>query len=128
MAGNTWTPRDPQGVARETPLNEAADETGDVPWEHAPPTSHISRFRFWDAREHKFIRKFGQQGGASQLHVVFRDEKLGGEGPEYWYFFADANAGANIFAKMQGSPHPYGEVLHPFVIKPKVIPYQRESK
>lgn len=122
-----WEPSRPNGVPRDTPLSEAPSTTGDVEWVHPPSTSHIARFRYYDARESSFLRRFGDQGGASQLHVVFRDADTGGDGPEYWYFFADAAAGAAVAEAMTGHPHPYGGVLYPEVIEPNRVPYRRQS-
>lgn len=127
--GPTWDrPKYDWGRPKpDQPLTAGPSTTGDVPWEDAPTTSHIARFRFSDASESSFLRRFGEESGASQLSVVFKDEKSGGDGPEYVYFFADATAGRALLEKLRGSPHPYGEVLYPLVIQAGV-PYRRVSR
>lgn len=124
----------PGGIGRPFPLNDAPSESGAVPWESAPATSHVSRFRFWDAREWSFLRNFGYRdgqfgvkGGASVLDVIFRDEKSGGEGPQYSYYFHDHGSGRTLYEKMLASPHPYGEVLYPLVVRAGVE-YLRQSR
>jgi hypothetical protein len=132
-----WTPKFEFGLPSDRPL-ESAPATDTEEWTHAPSSSHISRFLYRDARTNSLTRKFGRvletpaggnpyARGASELRVVFRNEKSGGESAEYAYFYEDAAAGASIFDLMRGSGHPYGEVLHPLVIKGGV-PYQRISR
>ena len=126
MAQREWEPSLPWGVPRDTPPDAAPDRSGAVPWADAPPASHLYRFRYWDARDWPLIRKYGDFAGKSQLHVTFK-EKDGSEGPEYWYFFADPDAGRAVFDKLAASPHPYSEVLLPLVIRAGV-PYRRQSR
>lgn len=133
-----WTPRYEQGIPSDRPFNDApAPATED--WIQAPSTSHISRFMFVDARQNALQRRFGRRygeggsdnpfaSGASELHVVFRDEKRGSEGAEYAYYFNSHDLGKDIFDRLSASGHPYSEVLRPDVVLNKSIPYQRLSR
>lgn len=85
-----------------------AREFADVAWDAAPPTSHVYAFRLADAEE------FGLS--VSQLFVKFRDKKTGGIKGEGWYYMEPAFA-REIVEAMRASPHPYGEVLYPRVVK-----------
>ena len=118
-----WQPSMPGGI--DNP-HVSAEDRGGIAWQAAPDTSHTYAFRYYDAREHAFLRKFpGATGqGRSELHVKFR-LKDGSAGPTYAYFFDSPDAGWEIFRKMQSSPHPYGEVLYPLVgfTKADVIDY-----
>lgn len=133
-----WTPKYTFGIPSDRAFN-AAPDADDGTWVHAPATSHISRFKYVDARENSLQRRFGRRtgmgtsddnphtSGASQLHVVFRGKDGQGETAEYGYFFDRHDWGADVFERMSSSGHPYGNVLYPDVIKGGV-PYQRLSR
>ena len=63
--------------------------------------------------------KLGQ--GRSELHVRFKRPN-GGPTEVYVYFFVDHSQGEAIYQRLKTSPHPFGQVLHPEVIKEQV-PY-----
>lgn len=123
-----YTPSFAPGLANPN-VSGALPETetggGSVPWEAAPATSHILRWRWYDAKQHKFLTKFpGATGqGRSELHVQFKD-KQGGASSVYAYYFATPEAGATVVQKLRSSSHPYGEVLTPYVIRAG-IPYTK---
>lgn len=120
MAG--FTPKRAGGLANpQAGTGQLPEEAGAdlLAWTPAPATSHIWGFRYYDARD----PRFGLAEGRSQLQVRFR-EKGGGVSATYAYFFSSPEAGALIYDKLAGSAHPYGEVLHPLVIRPGA-PYTR---
>jgi len=131
-----WTPRYEQGIPSDRPFNSQPETDNDT-WTTAPSTSHISRFKFVDARTNSLMRKFGRRlgrsegnpftAGASQLHVVFKGKQGVGEDSEYAYFFTDHQLGADLYERLKTSGHPYSEVLRPDVVLNKSIPYQRLS-
>ena len=90
---------------------------GNVAWFESPGTSHVWGWKFLDARLSPEI------GSASLLIVRFRT-KSGGPGGGGEYSFADPDAGQAISDAMIASPHPYGQILYPKVIKGGV-PYRR---
>ena len=115
----------PRGVTRD--VNDTGG--GNKPWEEAPSTSHIHSFQWHDTQDPtdsvgRFLRKFpGEIGqGRAELVVRFKDEKSGRVSRAYTYFFSDVAFGRAIVAELRTSPHPYGEVLYPKVIKGG-IPY-----
>jgi hypothetical protein len=99
-------------------------DTGGIPWEEAPATSHCHSWRYYDTREHRFLKRFPSATGRgrSELHVRFKNED--GSPPHYVYFFDSPEAGKTILEKLQGSPHPFKEVVHGLLIKGKV-PYTK---
>jgi hypothetical protein len=104
----TWTPSNPGGISRDTPLSTNPDQYGGtLPWDATPAGSHVSRTKFYDARKYSFLRRFGPERtrGMSQIHVRFRDPK-GRETSEYWYFVADHAAAAEFYARMRAAEHP----------------------
>lgn len=138
---NLWEPSRPNGVPSDHPFKAEpalAVVGGTGEWVYAPSTSHISRFKFDDARTNRLLKNFGfgatssggvrRHEGASELRVVFRDADSGAESVEYVYWFHDHAAGAAVAEAMTGHPHPYGEVLYPEVIAPNRVPYQRASQ
>lgn len=133
-----WTPRFEQGIPSDRPFNDSPSPPTEN-WVTAPPGSHISRFMYVDARDNSLQRKFGRRygeggssnpfsSGASELRVVFKGKEGRGEDSEYAYYFNRHDLGRDIFERMSTSPHPYGEILYPEVVKNKSIPYQRLSK
>ncbi len=111
MEGGVANPGSPGGPS------EVSDGSN-VGWYSAPTTSHVARFKYLDIRLFPFLRKFpGKLGPVSILYVTFKDEKTGGLTATYAYGFADPDRGLAIADEMVTSPHPYGEVLHPKVIK-----------
>ena len=94
-----------------------------IAWETAPHSSHIHSYRWLDARRRTrmgdFPSKLGQ--GRSELHVRFKRPN-GGPTEVYVYFFVDHSQGEAIYQRLKTSPHPFGQVLHPEVIKEQV-PY-----
>lgn len=125
MAG--YTPSYEHGLANPNVSGPLGTDTGggSTPWEAAPPKSHVYRWRWFDNRVVKFLRKFpspiGQ--GRSELHVQFRNED-GSPSSTYAYFFDSPEAGITILEKLRGSSHPFSEVVHPLLIVAKV-PYTR---
>jgi len=109
--------------AADTPEEGAAG--GNVEWEYAPATSHVHSWRFFDVRQHAFLRRFpGAIGqGRSELEVRFKD-KFGGATDTYVYFFQSPDAGQEILRKLRGSPHPHREVIRALLINGG-IPYSR---
>src|SRR4051812_19300903 len=103
----TWTPATDGGIPRETPLNDRPGTTG-LPWDRAPGDSHLWGFRFYDARQFSFLRRFGPDDtrGTSQLQVRFKHPKTGQPTSEYWYFFSDHDRGAEFYAAMKAAAHP----------------------
>jgi hypothetical protein len=104
-------------IASERNGEEGKDRTKYGPiadqWHSAPGTSHISRF----------INYINQEQEGWVIGVTFKIGKSGGETREYKYYFATAEDADAIFNALKNSPHPYGEVLYPRVIKAKV-PYK----
>ena len=94
-----------------------------IAWENAPHSSHIHSFRWLDARKRARMgdppSEFGR--GRSELHVRFKRPN-GGPTQLYVYFFVDHSRGEAIYQRLRTSPHPFGQVLHPEVIKEQV-PY-----
>lgn len=94
-----------------------------IAWETAPHSSHIHSYRWLDARKRTRMAdlpsKLGQ--GRSELHVRFKRPN-GGPTEVYVYFFVDHSQGEAIYQRLKSSPHPFGQVLHPEVIKEQV-PY-----
>ena len=126
MARRDYTPSLPHGLPNPHAGDRPDEGDGGIAWTPAPTTSHIAMFRFYDARLHKFLTKFpGAIGrGRSELHVRFRGKNGQGVVAYYAYFFDSPEAGQVIYDKLAGSGHPYGEVLHPLVIRAGV-PYTR---
>lgn len=100
------------GVALRSDLRQIINT---YPYTAAPATSHCWGMKFFDQR-------LFPQFEFSFLIVRFRDKKTGGPTAEYAYAFDNADQGQAIFDEMVASGHPYGEVLHPKVIKTG-IPY-----
>lgn len=119
-----YVPSLPHGIPNP---NVSGNNPGGLAWTPTPSSSHIWGFRYYDVRLHGFLRKFpGAIGaGRSELHVIFRDSNTNGPvSYQYTYFFADPDAGQAIADRLGQSPHPYGLVLYPDVIKGG-IPYTR---
>lgn len=100
------------------------DDASAVPWEMAPETSHILKYRWIDAREHHWVRDDTRNPGDSQLQVVFINRKTGKISNPFAYYFRDHDQGFGIYDEVRRSPHPHGEVLWVQVIKPKLVDYQ----
>lgn len=118
-----WEPKFPDfALGREGPLGDSPDDTGAEPWTPAPASSHLSRFRLWDARKYKFLRAL--LGGVSQLNVVF---KANGRSPEtqYTYEFRDHDQARRVYDAMAAAEHP-GEVVHAMLIK-EGVPYTKDA-
>lgn len=105
------SPEDVASAPSYTPSSSSADYT------LAPLTSHIARFKLEDGDDY-------DHAGAKRLHVVFRNNKEGIEDSEYVFFFTNHTLADDIFNRLSFSPHPYGAVLYPEVIKPKIIDYK----
>lgn len=138
----TWEPmypdvaRDPRhpspDVARDPNASVATEDTRSDEesigenWVYAPYTSHISKMQFEDAST-VYARGRGKWrflSGESRLWVGFKpDPKTGRGGAEYMYFFKDWALAKDVWEDLITSPHPYGEVLYPRVIKAGV-PYK----
>ena len=126
MDDTGFTPKRPGGVANPgSPGGPSpTDDGSNVAWYATPDASHIARFKYLDIRLFPVLKKFpGRLGAVSVLYVSFKD-KSGGLTATYAYGFADPDQGQAITDAMVASPHPYGEVLHPRVIKAGV-PYTR---
>lgn len=120
-----WTPTYPDAaVGKEGPDELREADLSGKPWEPAPSDSHVQEFRHFDARDHTFLKKFGERGGASQIHVRFRPQ---GKRPmkEYVYFFADHAEAARVYAELRAAASP-GEVLHGLGLTTGKVPYRRE--
>lgn len=125
-----WTPKFPEaalnyegavGDAIQDPTTQTGG--GSVPWTEAPADSHLWGFRFHDARDSSFLRKF--RGNVSILSVRFKPPANNpGKGiSEYEYEFTDPATGAAVFAAMAGHPDP-GELVHSELIR-KGVPYRK---
>jgi len=140
-----WNPKYPWGIPSDRQFNQQITPISDPGWVVAPITSHISRFKFEDARQNSLVRKFGRiigeaelfgatpstgtnpfARGASQLSVIFKGPEGQGEVAEYQYYFPNHEEGASVYDSMVAAIHPYGTVLYPRVIEGG-IPYQRIS-
>jgi hypothetical protein len=86
-------------------------DTGGSPvgWERAPDSSHLWGFRFWDAREHRFLKTLF--GGESHLEVRFKPSGKKATYSDYRYVFADPDHGRRVFEAMKAADHP-GQVVH----------------
>jgi hypothetical protein len=122
----------PRQAPRGTTRDPEDTGGGTKPWEITPAmatTSHIHSFQWHDTQDPtdsvgRFLRKFpGEIGqGRSELVVRFKEEKTGRVSRAYTYFYSNVAEGRAIVAELRVSPHPYGEVLYPKVIKAGV-PY-----
>lgn len=124
--GSSWQPAHPFGIPRDAPLDDAPGQSGSVPWEDCPGTSHVHSFCYYDARQHGFLRKFAGPAGAgmSQLCVRFKDRHTGGPASEYVYFFANPDAGAAFAAKLRAAAHP-GHVVNELIAAG--VPYRKQG-
>lgn len=127
---DTWDPKFPDfALDREgavgAPIQDPDRETGggSVPWTLAPADSHLWGFRFHDARQISFLRKF--RGNVSLLTVRFKPPKTDpGKGfSECEYEFADHETGAAVFRAMANHSDP-GELVHSELIR-KGVPYRK---
>lgn len=110
---------------------EPREESG-TGWVDAPSTSHIQMMHFvyggkptdrmepGKPNQSKFVRLFLKN--ESIITVRFRDDANGADA-EYAYFFTDHALALSVWEDLITSPHPYGEVLYPRVIKAR-IPYK----
>lgn len=124
-----WEPKFPtfadeeRAVHRAGPVEDVTapdGSDGSVPWVEAPATSHLWGFRYFDAREHRFLRRFF--GGKSHLDLRFRPSGKGTAHSDYRYEFADPEEGERVFAALKASARPWSEVGRPELIGGKV-PY-----
>lgn len=88
-----------------------AREFAAIAWFAGPATSHLHSWKLADAEE------FGLE--TSQLFVRFRDTRTGAVQAEGFYYLEPQFA-RQLVQDMNASPHPYGEVLYPRVVKPRV--------
>ena len=118
---DTWTPKFPDFAldkegAVGAPIQDPNSQSGggSVEWVSAPPDSHLHSFRFHDARQIAFLRKF--RGNVSILTVRFNPPKTNpGKGiSEYEYEFADHAQGERVFREMCGMAHP-GEMIQELI-------------
>lgn len=82
---------------------------GGAEWVRAPDSSHLWGFRFFDARQLKFLRTLF--GGESHLEVRFKPSGKKATFSDYRYVFRDAAEGERVFEAMKAADHP-GEVVH----------------
>lgn len=81
----------------------------------APADSHLFAWKYFDLRLYPDLpNPLGAQ--VSLLYVWFRN-KDGSMGTQWVYGFVNPDEGQAISDALQASAHPYGEVLHPRVIK-----------
>ena len=94
-----------------------------IAWETSPHSSHIHSYRWLDARRRTRMGDYPSKlsQGRSELHVRIK-RKSGAPTEVYVYFFVDHSQGEAIYQRLKTSPHPFGQVLHPEVIKEQV-PY-----
>lgn len=120
-----YTPSMPQGLANPGADSDPTADRGGIAWEEAPSASHVWGWRYYGTDEHAFLKKFPSAvgKGRSELHVKFKDDR-GNPTHTYVYFFSSPQSGRNILEKLRGSPRPFREVVHPFLIKAGV-PYTR---
>lgn len=115
-SGQPWNPLYPDvaivGEVNSVPAVSDTD-SGEVAWMPAPADSHVQEFRFYDARKHSFLRRFGS--GRSEIQVRFRPTA---KQPvtQYSYYFDDATLGESIFEQLTSATHP-GEVIHTELIR-----------
>lgn len=138
----TWDPKYPDaarlpnaGTKLEGRVGSEEQPTTDFrdlqDWVSAPDTSHIDRMKIVSAGGRKSFlgRETSYIGGQAddfetKIHVTFKpNPKTGKGGGEYVYLFRDYNTALYIWSDLISSPHPYGEVLYPRVIKAGV-PYR----
>lgn len=102
--------------AEEIPELPLAEGIVEHAWEETPNTSHIWGFRVYFAEE-------GTPSRSHELQVRFKD-KAGGISAEYTYYFHSRSHIDEIAGAMRAARHPYGEVLHPKIIKPNAVPFK----
>lgn len=138
---DVWEPMYPE-VARPpnegstlagTVQNSFREESGDG-WVDAPGTSHIEKMHFvyggdpadrMEANkpsQRRFVKLF--LNNESIITVRFRDTETGQVQGEYAYYFTDHKFALDVWEDLISSPHPYGEVLYPRVIKPRQVTYK----
>lgn len=126
MPPTEWEPLYPafadtgRAAGRSSGVSDPTDTGGSsVEWVRSPDTSHTWGFRYWDAREHRFLRLLFP--GESHLEVRFKPSGRKTTYSDYRYVFADPAQGERVFKLMQEADHP-GEVVHKELIQAG-IPY-----
>lgn len=112
----TWEPLFPAfadteaAKGRSSGVTDPADTGGSsVTWERAPDSSHLYGFRYWDSRQHRFLKLMF--GGQSHLEVRFKPSGKKATYSDYRYIFDDPEQGKRVFDAMKAAEHP-GEVVH----------------
>ncbi len=123
---NTWEPLYPafadvpRSEGRSSGVSDPTDAGGSsVEWVRSPGTSHTWGFRYWDAREHKFLKLLF--GGESHLEVRFKPSGKKTTYSDYRYVFTDPANGQRVFEVMKAADHP-GVVVNEELIRAG-IPY-----
>ena len=122
---NNYTPSLAHGLPNPFASAGPSEVTGTMEMTLAPSTSGLYGFRYYDAREHGLLRKFGPQRGKSQLQIIFRHKKTGGRGPDYFYYFTDHDLGESLFEELSESAHPFEDVFLPKIRDNPGIPYTK---
>lgn len=126
-----WDPKFPEAAIGdrkvvERPIDDSdglfdTDTEGWTPYESAPATSHIVRFRICLPRRKSTITGTLPE---PRIRIQFKDNE-GNPQAEYDYWPGTRDEVRAIFQLLKASDHPYSKVAYPLMIEGGKVPYKK---